>query len=228
MNKLLEYLPILLKASLLTISLAICSLFLATLLGALGAKGKLSKEKYGREYANAYTAIVRGIPDLVLILLIYFGFQKMLNVVTEGLGLGIYSISPFWAGVLAIGFIYGAYLTETFRGAYNSVPQGQKEAAMSLGLGSFQRFFKVILPQLIRHALPGYGNVFQVLIKSTAVVGVLGLNDLVGLAKDAGQSVRMPFTFNAFTLFMYLIFYFFASWVFRVLERRYAEKGHRS
>lgn len=226
MGELLEYLPILLKASLLTILLAFCSLAVATFLGALGAKGKLSDEKYGQEYAKAYTYIVRGIPDLLLILIIYFGFQRILNVFTEALGLGIYDLSPFWAGVLAIGFIYGAYLTETFRGAYNAVPLGQKEAAMALGLSPFVRFRKVVLPQLIRHALPGYGNVFQVLIKSTAVVGVLGLNDLVGLAKDAGQSVRMPFTFNAFTLFMYLIFYFFAAWVFRALERRFAEKGH--
>ncbi len=226
MDALIRYLPILLSASLITFALAICSLFVATLFGALGAKGRLSNDQFGREYATVYIGIVRGIPDLVLILLVYYGFQRILNTITEDwLGVSRFELSTFWAGVLGIGFIYGAYLTETFRGAYLAVPQGQKEAAASLGLGRYAGFYKVVLPQFIRHAIPGYGNVFQVLIKSTAVVGVIGLNDLVGIANDAGKSAREPFIFLFFVLFMYLIFYYLVGIFFNWLERRYAEVG---
>lgn len=221
MDKLIPYLPILLQASLLTFAVAICSLIFATFMGGLGAWGKLSSHKIGYENANIYTWIVRGIPDIVLLILVYYGVQRMLNSTTEALGLENIQISVFGAGVVAIGFIYGAYLTETFRGAYLSVPRGQKEAAYALGMGRFLTFRKVLLPQIIQHAIPGYGNVFQVLIKSTAVLSVIGFNDLVGLADDAGKSTREPFVFILFALLIYLVFYYFIGLAFGWLERRY-------
>ena len=223
MQALFGYLPILLKASLVTLALAVVSLAIATAFGAIGAYWKLSKDRFLNEYATVYTAIVRGIPDLVLILLIFYGLQRVLNTITEAIGFERIEISAFSAGALAIGFIYGAYLTETFRGAYQAVPDGQKEAAVALGLSPFRRFQKVVLPQLIRHAIPGYANVFQVLIKSTAVVGVIGLEDLVGIANDAGKTVREPLVFMLFVLLIYLIFYYFAGILFGMLEKRYAE-----
>lgn len=226
MGALIGYVPILLQASLITLALAFFALLVATALGGLGAWGQLSRDPFARFYAGVYSSIVRGIPDLVLILLVYFGFQSLLNALTEPIGLGVISISAFWAGVISIGFIYGAYMAETFRGAYLAVPKGQGEAARALGLHKFTRFRKVVLPQLIRHALPGYGNVFQVLIKSTAIVGVIGLIDLVGIANDAGKSVREPLIFNLFVLVMYLVFYYLAAAVFAWLARVYGEKVH--
>ncbi len=226
MENLIEYTPLLLRGAVTTISLALASLVMATLLGGLGAMGKISGGRIARAIVFAYTTIVRGVPDLVLILLIYFGGQRLINIAGKAMGADYIELSKFWAGVAAIGFIYGAYLTETFRGAYMTVPAGQREAAMSMGMRPFQVLRAVTLPQLIRFALPGYANVWQVLIKSTAVVSVIGLEDLVGLANDAGKSVREPFLFFAAVFFVYLFFTWVSQSIFNAAERRYALKEH--
>ncbi len=225
MDKLLNYLPVLLQSSLLTFAVAICGILFATLMGALGAWGKLSKYPIGYENANIYTWIVRGIPDIVLLILVYYGVQRIFNSITAALGMDDVSLSVFGAGVAALGFIYGAYLTETFRGAYLAIPKGQNEAGKALGLSAWTRFTKVLLPQIIRVAIPGFGNVFQVLIKSTAVLSVIGFNDLVGLSVDAGKATREPFLFLSFALCIYLVFYFLVGRFFDWLERRYEVVG---
>ena len=228
MDSLIGYIPLLLKGALITVTLAVLSQVLATILGGLGAAGKLAGGRIAQAVVWAYTTLVRGVPDLVLILLIYFGGQRLLNDIGAWFGADYIELSKFWAGVLSIGFIYGAYLTETFRGAYMTIPRGQVEAAQALGLKALPTLWTVSLPQIIRFALPGYANVWQVLVKSTAVVSVIGLEDLVGLANDAGKSVREPFVFFTFVFFVYL----FITWVsqtgFERMERRYALKGHRS
>jgi len=226
MENLIEYAPLLAKGALTTVLLALFSLAMATLLGGIGAVGKISGGRITRSLVFGYTTIVRGVPDLVLILLIYFGGQRLINVVGKTVGLDYIELSKFWAGVVAIGFIYGAYLTETFRGAYMTVPAGQREAAMSMGMRPLQVLRLVTLPQLIRFALPGYANVWQVLIKSTAVVSVIGLEDLVGLANDAGKSVREPFLFFAAVFFTYLFFTWVSQTIFNTAEKRYALKEH--
>ncbi|NNU81023.1 ABC transporter permease subunit [Halovulum dunhuangense] len=225
MDQLLPYIPLLLRGALVTISLALLSLALATLLGGIAAAGRMGGGRIARGGVTAYTTLVRGVPDLVLILLIYFGGQRLLNDIGGRLGLDYIELSPFLSGVLAIGFIYGAYLTETFRGAYLTVPPGQAEAARALGLRPAQILRLVTLPQMIRFALPGYANVWQVLVKSTAVVSVIGLGDLVGLANDAGKSVREPFVFFAFVLLVYLAITWVSTTTFERLERRYALMG---
>jgi His/Glu/Gln/Arg/opine family amino acid ABC transporter permease subunit len=222
MDNLIRYAPLLASGALVTIALALLALALATALGALGAAAKLGGGKLARAAAFSYTTIVRGIPDLVLLLLVYFGGQRLLNAVLSAFGTGPVSISAFWAGVLAIGFIYGAYLTETFRGAYLTIPPGQVEAAKALGMHSLALHWTVTLPQLLRFALPGYANVWQVLVKSTAVVSVIGLEDLVGLANDAGKTVREPFVFFSAVLLVYLAITWFSTMVFGWLEARHA------
>lgn len=226
MENLIEYAPLLLRGAVTTLALALAALLMATLLGGLGAMGKISGGRIVRSVVFGYTTIVRGVPDLVLILLIYFGGQRLINIAGKSVGLDYVELSKFWAGVVAIGFIYGAYLTETFRGAYMTVPAGQREAAMSMGMRPFQVLRAVTLPQLIRFALPGYANVWQVLIKSTAVVSVIGLEDLVGLANDAGKSVREPFLFFTAVFFAYLFFTWVSQTIFNHAERRYALKEH--
>lgn len=203
-----------------TISVAVLSLVLATALGAMGAIAKLSGGMLPGAGAQVYTTIVRGVPDLVLILLIYFGGQRLVNDIGRSLGSDYIEVSKFWSGVVSIGFIYGAYLTETFRGAYLGVPRAQSEAAYALGLTRFQTLWKVTLPQLLRHALPGYGNVWMVLVKSTAVVSVIGLEDLVGLADKAGKSTREPFLFFTAVILVYLSITAASNWALTRLDTR--------
>lgn len=223
MDSLIRYAPLLAGGALVTVALALVSLALATLLGALGAAGRLGGGRVARGMVFAYTTLVRGVPDLVMLLLIYFGGQRMINQIAglAGAPTGA-ALSPFLAGVLGIGFIYGAYLTETFRGAYMTVPAGQIEAARALGLRSLPLLWTVTLPQLVRFALPGYANVWQVLVKSTAVVSVIGLQDLVGLANDAGKTARQPFLFYTAVLLAYLAFTWLSTRVFEGAERHFA------
>ena len=228
MDKLIEYSPLLARGAVVTVALAVVSLALATLLGGLAAAGRIGGGRIARGVVLTYTSIVRGIPDLVLILLVYFGGQRLLNVTLGLFGLPSVALSPFTAGVLAIGFIYGAYLAETFRGAYMTIPKGQLEAGQALGLRGFPLMWKVMIPQLIRFALPGYGNVWQVLVKSTAVVSVIGLEDLVGLANDAGKTTREPFLFLSAVMLVYLAITFVSTNVLALMERRYALVGHHA
>jgi His/Glu/Gln/Arg/opine family amino acid ABC transporter permease subunit len=219
---LIEYLPVLAGGAVLTAALAVLSLGLATLIGGLAAAARVSGGPVGQAVVLAYTTIIRGVPDLVLLLLIYFGGQRLANGIAGLFGGGPVSLSPFLSGVIALGLLYGAYLAETFRGAYLTVPRGQTEAARALGLGRVPLVLRVILPQLVRFALPGYVNVWQVLVKSTAVVSVIGLSDLVGLATQAGRATRQPFLF----LVAVLAFYLFVTWIstslFGLAERRSA------
>lgn len=224
MDKLIEYTPLLGRGLLVTVSVAVLALVLATLLGALGSAAKLSRSLAPRAVAQGYTTIVRGVPDLVLILLIYFGGQRLLNGVGGLLGASHMDISKFWAGVISIGFIYGAYLTETFRGAYMAVPRGQAEAARALGIKPLVILWKVLLPQIMRVALPGYGNVWMVLIKSTAVISVIGLGDLVGLADKAGKASRQPFLFMAAVILVYLAITWVSTQILRYADTR-ANRG---
>ena len=150
---------------------------------------------------TAYTTLVRGVPDLVMLLLVYFGGQRLVNTLAGGARLRRPPTSrPSSPASSRSGFIYGAYLTETFRGAYLTIPKGQLDAGRALGLHPFAVLWTVAIPQLVRFALPGYANVWQVLVKSTALVSVIGLQDVVGLANDAGKSAHQPFVFFAAVL----------------------------
>ncbi len=227
MDKLIEYAPLLGTGVLVTVGVAVLALVLATILGTLGAWAKLSRNLIANLVAQIYTTIVRGVPDLVLILLIYFGGQRLLNnavLMVAGPDAGHVEISKFWAGVISIGFIYGAYLTETFRGAYLTVPKGQAEAAQSMGMRRLPVLWTVLLPQIARFALPGYGNVWMVLVKSTAVVSVIGLNDLVGLADKAGKASRAPFLFFVAVILVYLAITWVSSLALKYADER-ANRG---
>ena len=227
MGNLIEFAPLLGSGVLVTIGVAVLSLVLATALGALGAAAKLSRNLVPRATAQLYTTIVRGIPDLVLILLIYFGAQRIMNQIGGLLDLDYIEISKFWAGVISIGFIYGAYLTETFRGAYLAVPKGQGEAAKSMGLTPLATLWTVLLPQVMRFALPGFSNVWLVLVKSTAVVSVIGLADVVGLADKAGKATREPFLFFVAVMLVYLAITWVSGLALRYVEVR-ANRGHEA
>jgi His/Glu/Gln/Arg/opine family amino acid ABC transporter permease subunit len=214
--------PILLQGLWVTLSVALLSLVVATVLGALAAAAKLGGGRAARFVADAYTTILRGIPDLVTILLVYFGGQRLANSLARGVGLDGLDVSIFLAGVLALGLSYGAYMAETFRGAYLSVPRGQIEAAVACGLSRRRTLWRIVAPQLMRHALPGFTNVWQVLVKSTAIVSVIGLADLVGLATRIGRRERDSFTFLLVVLVAYLLLTAISGWLLARAERRLA------
>ena len=224
MEQLVIYFPLLLKGLGVTVSMAVLAMGLACLMGALGAWGQMSRWRAVRWLVMGYTTVVRGIPDLVMILIFYYKMQALANWLTGLAGIERFSISPYAAGTITIGLIYGAYLTETFRGATLAVDRGQGEAATALGLRPFQTLRLVTLPQIIRQALPGTMNVWMVLTKSTAVVSIIGLSDLVGVAVDAGRSQRQFFWFLLAAFAGYLLITWVSQMIFDRLERRY-ERG---
>jgi arginine/ornithine transport system permease protein len=217
------YLPSLLEGAGLTLGVAVLSLIVAVVLGLVGCFSKLSKLRVLRWPANWYTTVIRGIPDLVLVLLVYYGGQTGINALAQSLGHDEYiDIPPFLAGVLTIGFIFGAYLTEAFRGAYLAVPPGQREAALAFGMSPLQAIWRITLPQMLRHALPGVSNNWLVLIKSTAVVSLIGLHDLMARGAQAAGTTREPFTFYLAVGVIYLIFTSASELCFSWAQRKLA------
>jgi histidine transport system permease protein len=214
--------PLLLQGTWMTVKLSVLSLLLAIVLGLLGASAKLSKAAVLRIPAQVYTTLIRGVPDLVLMLLIFYSLQTWLTSLTEAMEWDYIEIDPFAAGVITLGFIYGAYFTETFRGAILAVPRGQVEAATAYGLSRAQRFRFVVFPQMMRFALPGIGNNWQVVLKATALVSIIGLADLVKASQDAGKSTYQLFYFLVLAALIYLVITSVSNFALRWAERRYA------
>jgi His/Glu/Gln/Arg/opine family amino acid ABC transporter permease subunit len=218
----IDYLPLVLRGMLLTIEVAVLSLLISLVLGMMGAVAKLSKSRIARSVAGVYTTIIRGVPDLVLMTIIFFGGQILINKIGELLGWEYIDVSPFAAGVGTIGFIYGAYMAETFRGGILAVSRGEIEAGYAFGMTPFTVFWRVTLPAMVRHALPGFGNNWLVLTKATALISVIGLHDMVYNALVAGGTTRKPFTFLCVVAFLYLIITGVSDIGIRWLDKRYS------
>jgi arginine/ornithine transport system permease protein len=217
------YFASILQGALLTVGVSLAALVVAILLGLLGAVAKLSGRPLLVGLATAYTTLVRGVPELVLMLLIFYGGTIGLNHLLEAVGSkSSVDINPFLAGVLTIGFIYGAYMTETFRGAILSIPKGQMEAAWAFGMGPVRTFMRITAPQMVRYALPGFTNNWLVLIKATALVSLIGLQEMTYLAKQASAATREPFTFFLFAAALFLIYTSVSLWALRWLDRRFS------
>ncbi len=218
-----DYYLAILQGSLLTVGVSLASLAVATLLGLLGAAAKLSGSRPLVWLAQLYTTVVRGVPELLMMLLIFYGGAIGLNHLLELWGdqEGV-DLDPFVAGVLTIGFIYGAYMTETFRGAILAIPKGQMEAAWAFGMGRLQTFVRITLPQMVRYALPSFTNNWLVLIKATALVSLIGLHDMTYLAKQSSAAVREPFAFFLFAAALYLVFTSLSLWALRAVSARYS------
>ncbi|EMB4485110.1 histidine ABC transporter permease HisQ [Acinetobacter baumannii] len=216
------YGPLLLSGTWMTIQLALLSLLLSVIIGLIGASSKLSNIKALRYIATAYTTLIRSVPDLVIMLLLFYSLQLGLNQITEALQMDQIDINPFVAGVITLAFIYGAYFTETFRGAFQSVPRGQIEAAMAYWMTPWQVFHRVLFPQMMRFALPGIGNNWQVLIKATALVSIIGLTDIVKITQDAGRSTMQLFFFSIVAAAIYLAITTVSNLILIWLERHYS------
>ncbi|AJI82481.1 histidine ABC transporter permease HisQ [Yersinia enterocolitica] len=222
------YSKLIFEGALVTLELALCSVLLSVIIGLIGAGGKLSSNRLLSGLFECYTTLIRGVPDLVLMLLIFYGLQIALNSITESLGFEQINIDPLSAGIITLGFIYGAYFTETFRGAYMAVPTGQIEAARAFGFSSSQIFRRIMFPAMMRYALPGIGNNWQVILKATALVSILGLNDVVKATQLAGKGTYQPFFFALVAGVVYLIFTTLSNGILLWLERRYSHGVKRA
>ena len=217
------FLPSLIEGAATTLSVALCSLLIAVVLGMAGALMKLSRSRVLRSVATVYTTVIRGVPDLVLMLLIFYGGQLAVNEIAPKFGFKeVIDINPFVAGVATIGFIFGAYLTETFRGAMMAVPPGQREAGVAYGMTPTQVFVRIVFPQMVRFALPSFTNNWLVLVKSTALVSVIGLSDMMNRAGLAAGTTREPFTFYMTVAALYLVITTVSVLLLKTLEKRYS------
>ena len=212
---------VILQGALVTLELALSAVVLSVAIGLVGAGAKLSRNRPLALIFEAYTTLIRGVPDLVLMLLIFYGLQIALNAITDALGFSQFDIDPMIAGIITLGFIYGAYFTETFRGAYLAVPKGHIEAATACGFTGSQTFRRSLFPSMMRYALPGIGNNWQVILKATALVSLLGLEDVVKATQLAGKSTWQPFYFAIVCGLSYLVFTTLSNGVLLLLERRY-------
>jgi His/Glu/Gln/Arg/opine family amino acid ABC transporter permease subunit len=225
MFELQEYGWLLLDGLVLTLGVAIAAMMGALALGLLAAMGKLFAPRAGKLLIEAYTTLVRGVPELVLLLLIYYGLPTLVQNMAGKAGLDLsLSINPFVAGIGTLTVIYAAFACEVFRAAYLALPPGQREAAYALGLNSVTTFRKVELPQMMRYALPGLGNVWMVLIKATALISIIQLPELMRNADIAARSTRQPFTFFFAACVLYLAITAVSMWVQARLER-WAARG---
>ena len=208
-----------------TIQAAVASIALAIVLGLLGASAKLSRCRVLRGVAEAYVITIRGIPQYVLLLLVFFGTSTLIQNIVMHFGYNEYlEVPPFPAGVFSIGFVYGAFMTEVFRGAIVAVPKGQIEAARAVGMRPFLLWRRILMPQVIRFAIPGVGNVWLVLVKATALMSVVNLDELTRKASISAGYTKDPFTFYIAAAFLYLCLTVVSNAGMELLERR-ANRG---
>ncbi len=182
------------------------SLLMAVLFGLIGSAAKLSKSRIAKSIASGYTVVFRGTPELLVLLIFYFGSAVTLTHIAQIVDpeIQFVDIPPFWAGALAIALVVGAYMTETFRGAFLGVDSGQIEAARALGISNFKTFVYVRIPQMWRLALPNFGNHMLSLMKDTALISVIGLEEIVFVAEIATTVTVKPFTMYAIVAVIYL------------------------
>jgi putative lysine/arginine/ornithine/histidine/octopine transport system permease protein len=219
MENLVAYLPLLLQGLRMTILLAVSTLVVGLALGMLLALAKLSHHAWLSRPVYAVTNFLRGIPEFLILLIIYFGGTQVLG--RWGLEVG-----PFAAGLTALSLVFGSYASETFRAAFQSVPKGQIEAGRAYGFTKVQCFRLIELPQIWKVAIPGLGNLWQGAVKDTALVSIVGLDDLMRKANQAAQTTREPFTFYLAASLFFLAITVVSMAVIALLERR-ASRGVR-
>ncbi len=196
---------LLLEGALISLLVGLSALVVALALGILGALARLSSSRALNAVGLAYTIVVRGIPELVLMLLVYYGGTVLLQyLLSLGGADARIDINAFMAGTLVLGFVYGAYATEIFRGAFLAIPKGQIEAAQAYGLSPAQVFFRIKLPQAWRLAIPGLGNLWLTLLKATSITSVIGMTELARQADLIKAPTKLPFTVFFVASLLYL------------------------
>ena len=210
-------------ATLMTIAVSITAMFIGFSFALIFTPLKLSNNKFLNLIANSYTTIIRGVPELLVIYLFFFGGSGALMYVASIFGYNEYiEINAFITGAFAIGIISGAYSTEVFRGAVQSIDKGQFEAAKVLGLSKFAQFYKIILPQVLRLAIPNLSNVWQITLKDTSLISVTGLVEIMRQSYIAAGSTRDPLFFYSFAALLYLLLTFLSMKLINKLEIKYS------
>ena len=206
-----------------TLSVGLLAMILATMVGVFGAIAKTSNKPVLRAIATFYTATIRGIPELILLLLIFYGLPTLVQDFGKNLGYEfVLDFNSFIAGTLTLAFIYGAFSTEVFRGAFNAVPKGQIEAASAMGMSSKGVFLRIKLPQAMRFAIPGLSNVWMLLIKATALISVIQLDEVMRMTKIAANATHKPFTAYFFAALLYLAITIVSMGVQKLVEKRFS------
>jgi octopine/nopaline transport system permease protein len=210
-------------ATLMTIAVAITAMLIGFLFSLIFTPLKLSNNKFLNFIANTYTTIIRGVPELLVIYLLFFGGSGAIMYVASIFGYNDYiEINAFITGSVAIGIISGAYSTEVFRGAIQSIDEGQFEASKVLGLRKNIYFLKVIMPQMLRLAIPNLSNVWQITLKDTSLISVTGLVEIMRQSYIAAGSTRDPLFFYSFAAVLYLMLTFLSMKLINKLEVKYS------
>jgi arginine/ornithine transport system permease protein len=215
------------EGALITVGVGVTAMMVALTLGILGALARLSPNRAWRNVGATYAVVIRGIPELVLMLIVYYGGTVLLqSLLSLGGGDVRVDINAFFAGTLVLGFVYGAYATEIFRGAFLAIPKGQVEAATAFGMPPAKLFFRIKLPQAWRLAIPGLGNLWLTLLKATSITSVIGLTELARQADLIKAPTKMPFTVFFVAALLYLAMTAVSD-VFRIKAERWASSGFR-
>jgi octopine/nopaline transport system permease protein len=220
---------VMLAGTLVTLEIAVLAYLFGCLIGLLAAWAKIRGPRWLRLLAEGYTTVIQGLPDILVILIVYYGGTSAIRDVAGLLFPGVtVEIDAFAAGVASLAIIAGSYATEIFRAAFLSVPKGQTEAATSLGLRPAQVFRLVLGPQAFRKALPPLGNMWLVTLKDAALVSVVGLRDLVGVAASGAAFSRQPFTFYFAVAVVFLVLSAISMLGLAVMEKRLARSDRRA
>ena len=208
------------RGTLVTVALALATLPLGLVAGFAVALGKQSEEASLRAAANVYTTIFRGLPELLTLFLVYYGAQIAVQRVAALVGIesGV-EINSFAAGMVALGAVFSSYASEVFLSAFRAIPHGQYEGGHALGLSRWQTMRLVVLPQLVRIALPGLSNLWLILLKDTALVSVIGLSDIIRQTGIAARVTRQAFRFFGVACLVYLALAILSSFAFAAIER---------
>lgn len=227
-----EFFP-LLNAAGMTVSLAVCALIIGLLLAMLFAAWERVKWRPGALLGSALVTVLRGLPEILVVLFIYFGSSQLLLLLSDGfvINLGFaqiplqvqiesFDISPFLCGVIALALLYAAYASQTLRGALKAVPAGQRESGQALGLSKSAIFLRLIMPQMWRHALPGLGNQWLVLLKDTALVSLISVNDLMLQTRSIATRTQQPFTWYIVAAAIYLAITLLSQYLLKRIDLR--------
>ena len=210
-----DYFSLMLTAALMTLGLAVCSLVLGLFLGMLFAM--LEANRFVGKPTAVFVALLRGLPEILVVLLVYFGSSELVELLT-----GEYiEFGAFGCGVFALSLIFAAYASQTLRGAIQAIAKGQWESGSALGLSKGYTFLRIIMPQVWRHALPGLSNQWLVLLKDTALISLIGVDDLMRQAQLINTNTHQPFTWYGIAALIYLLVTLVSQVGIRKLELRF-------
>jgi octopine/nopaline transport system permease protein len=210
-----------------TLAVSACGLLIGAAIGSLVAWARLSKHRLSGAFGGAYAALFRGLPELLVVYFVYFGTSTLLTGLAGLVGYqGFVGVPSFLAGALAVGVISGSYQAEVFRAAYLAIARGELEAAVSVGMDRLLMFRRIIAPQVLRFALPGLGNLWQVALKDSSLISVTGLAELMRVSQIGAGSTHQPFVFYLGGMALYLLMTLATTRAFDVAEAR-ATRGMR-